>query len=56
VYPDEEVTKLLGPPPFDHSDFAALQDLVDLIRKFFDAPEWKTHKEAHRGRSTRTIQ
>jgi hypothetical protein len=55
-YPDQEVTKLLGPPLFDQSDFAALQDLVDLIRKFFNTPEWKIHKEAHRGRLTRTIQ
>ncbi|SIO47993.1 hypothetical protein SAMN05443247_06041 [Bradyrhizobium erythrophlei] len=55
-YPDEEVTKLLGPPPFDQADFAALADLVDLIRRFFDTPEWKTHKEAFRGRLPRTIQ
>jgi hypothetical protein len=55
-YPDEEVTKLLGPPPFDDADSAALDDLVDLIRRFFDTPEWKTHKEAFRSRSPRTIQ
>lgn len=55
-YPDEEVTKLLGPPPFNDSDFASLRELVDLIHKFFETPEWITHKEAFRGRRSRTIQ
>jgi hypothetical protein len=55
-YPDQEVEKLLGPAPVEEADLAALGELVDFIRAFFETPDWKTHTEAHRGRSTQAIQ
>src|ERR1019366_9541788 len=43
VYPDDEITRIVGSPEFSNIDFGEFFDLVELVQTNLESAEWKQH-------------